>query len=290
MVTSLGKGKVLSLNVSSASGKKLPTFEFGFFKGEKVIIFSIDYLIKENLSTNELKGFVEDITIEGVLSPKVGDFLRVGELIVKIESIGNENLSNLYGRWGVVRKHGLWCNVAKEGRVKVGDEVFVMKRLSVGVIIASDKGAKGEREDTSGKVLEEKVLEIGGEVTHYSIVPDELEVIAEKIKEFVKKGCDLILTSGGTGWGKRDVTPEATLKVIEREIPGLPELMRIEGYKTTPFAILSRAIAGIIGETLVINLPGSPKGVRESLDIIAPVLLHGIGVLKGWDKECGKTR
>lgn len=290
MVTTLGKGKVLSINVNSISGKKLPTFELGFFKGEEIIVFSIDCLKEENILSVELKGFVEDITIEGVLLPRIGDFLKIGELVVKVNSIGKEGLKDTYGRWNVVKKHGLWCNVLKEGKVRIGDEVLVMKRLSIGIIVASDKGSRGEREDISGKVIEEKVLEIGGEVTHYAIVPDEIEVIVEKIKEFVKNGCDLILTSGGTGWGKRDITPEATLRVIEKEIPGLPELMRIEGYKTTPFAVLSRAIAGIVGETLVINLPGSPKGVGESLDIILPILLHGIGILKGWDKECGKIR
>ncbi|MCS7233820.1 MAG: molybdopterin-binding protein [Synergistetes bacterium] len=289
-MTSLEKGKVLSLNVSSVSGKKLPTFELGFFKGEKIVIFSINYLKEENLHPADLKGFVEDITIKGDLFPNVGDFLKIGELVVKIRSIGSESIINTRGRYGIVKKYGLWAEVLKEGRVKIGDEVFILERLNVGVIVASDKGSRGERKDVSGKILEEKILEIGGEVTHYAIVPDELETITEKIKEFVEAKCDLILTSGGTGWSKRDVTPEATRRVIEREVPGIPEIMRIEGYKSTPFAALSRAIAGIVGETLIINLPGSPKGVAESLDIIMPLLLHGIRVLKGRDKECGKIK
>ncbi|MBC7332218.1 MAG: MogA/MoaB family molybdenum cofactor biosynthesis protein [Synergistetes bacterium] len=165
-----------------------------------------------------------------------------------------------------------------------------MRPISVGVIVASDKGSKGEREDISGRVIEEKIIEIGGEVKHYFIVPDEIDVISKKIKELASLGCDLVLTSGGTGWSKRDVTPEATIRVIEKEIPGLAEIMRIEGYKRTPFSVLSRAVAGIVGETVVINLPGSPKGVRESLELLMPVLLHGIGVLKGWDRECGKIK
>lgn len=283
------RGKVLSVNSLSISGKRLPTFELMFFTGEEITIFSIDCLKGREVLPSELKGFLEDITVEGVSHVNPGSYLKLGELVVKVKSVGKEDISEESVRGRFIAKFGLRCEVKKDAVVRIGDEVTIMRPISVGLIIASDKGARGEREDISGKVIEEKLVDIGGEVKHYFVVPDELDVISGKIRELVNLGCDLIFTSGGTGWSKRDVTPEATLKVIEREIPGLAEIMRIEGYKRTPFSVLSRAVAGIVGETVVINLPGSPKGVRESLDLIMPVLLHGIGVLKGWDKECGKV-
>lgn len=161
--------------------------------------------------------------------------------------------------------------------------------FKVGIITASDKGSRGEREDLSAAAIKEKVDAAGWEVTDYAIVPDERAVIADKLREFADiKGLDLVLTTGGTGFGPRDVTPEATLDVVERLVPGIPELMRTESYKITPRAILSRATAGIRGGTLIVNLPGSPKAVRESLDWILPALSHGLEILKGLAGECAR--
>jgi molybdopterin adenylyltransferase len=159
----------------------------------------------------------------------------------------------------------------------------------VGIITASDKGSSGEREDLSAQVIREEVAKIGGEVLAYIIVPDDLEVIQDMLVEFsdVKK-LDLVFTTGGTGFSPRDVTPEATLAVVERIVPGIPELMRREGYKVTSRAVLSRAMAGIRKQTLIINLPGSPKAVKENLGWILPVLPHGLDILKGTDSECAR--
>jgi len=158
----------------------------------------------------------------------------------------------------------------------------------VGIITASDKGSRGEREDLSARVIREEVTKIGGEVLEYAIVPDEEEQIKNKLIEFTdNKGLDLILTTGGTGFSLRDVTPEATLAVIDRLAPGIPELMRAESFKITPRAVLSRAAAGIRKQTLIINLPGSPKAVRENLGWILPALPHGLDILKGTASECG---
>ncbi|PKM44112.1 MAG: molybdenum cofactor biosynthesis protein [Firmicutes bacterium HGW-Firmicutes-8] len=158
----------------------------------------------------------------------------------------------------------------------------------VGIITASDKGSRGEREDLSARVIREEVAKIGGEVLEYAIVPDEEEQIKNKLIEFTdNKGLDLILTTGGTGFSLRDVTPEATLAVIDRLAPGIPELMRAESFKITPRAVLSRAAAGIRKQTLIINLPGSPKAVRENLGWILPALPHGLDILKGTASECG---
>lgn len=157
----------------------------------------------------------------------------------------------------------------------------------VGIITASDKGSRGEREDLSAKAIREEVAVIGAEVLEYVVIPDEQELIKAKLIEFTDiKGLDLILTTGGTGFSPRDVTPEATLAVIDRLVPGIPELMRMESFKITPRAVLSRATAGIRKQTLIINLPGSPKAVRENLGWILPTLPHGLDILKGTASEC----
>jgi len=162
--------------------------------------------------------------------------------------------------------------------------------IKVGILTISDKGSRGEREDLSGKVIKEIVKKINGEVKYYQIIPDEKDIIQEElIKAVDKLHLDLILTTGGTGLGKRDVTPEATLAIIEKEIPGISEIIRSESFKKTNRAILSRGMAGIRKESLIINLPGSPKGVRESLEIILEALPHGIEILIGQATECGRN-
>ena len=162
--------------------------------------------------------------------------------------------------------------------------------IKVGILTISDKGSKGEREDQSGKVIGEVVKEINGEVKYYQIIPDEKNIIQEELVKAVDKlHLDLILTTGGTGLAKRDVTPDATLEVIEKEVPGISEIIRSESFKKTDRAILSRGVAGIRKESLIINLPGSPKGVRESLEIILEALPHGIEILKGQATECGRN-
>ena len=162
--------------------------------------------------------------------------------------------------------------------------------IKIGILTISDKGSRGEREDLSGKVIKEVIRKINGEVKYYQIIPDEKDIIqAELIKAVDKLHLDLILTTGGTGLGKRDVTPEATLAIIEKEVLGISEIIRNESFKKTNRAILSRGVAGIRKESLIINLPGSPKGVRESLEIVLEALPHGIEILKGQATECGRN-
>ncbi len=162
--------------------------------------------------------------------------------------------------------------------------------IKVGILTISDKGSRGEREDLSGKAIKEIVKKINGEVKYYQIIPDEKDIIQEElIKAVDKLHLDLILTTGGTGLAKRDVTPEATLAIIEKEVQGISEIIRSESFKRTNRAILSRGMAGIRKESLIINLPGSPKGVRESLEIILEALPHGIEILKGQATECGRN-
>ena len=162
--------------------------------------------------------------------------------------------------------------------------------IKVGILTISDKGSQGEREDLSGKVIKEVAKKINGEVKYYKIIPDEKDIIQEElIKTVDELHLDLILTTGGTGLAKRDVTPDATLEIIEKEVPGISEIIRSESFKKTDRAILSRGVAGIRKESLIINLPGSPKGVRESLETILEALPHGIEILKGQATECGRN-
>lgn len=158
--------------------------------------------------------------------------------------------------------------------------------ITVAVLTLSDKGSRGEREDKSGPAISEMLKGIG-EVKYYDILPDERDLIKNKLLEYVNR-VDLILTTGGTGLSPRDVTPEATLDVIEREIPGIAEAMRMEGLKKTDRAMLSRAIAGVKGQTLIINMPGSPKAVKEHMEVILDVIPHAIEKIKGDTKECGR--
>jgi molybdenum cofactor synthesis domain-containing protein len=156
------------------------------------------------------------------------------------------------------------------------------------VLTVSDKGSRGEREDQSGSLLAELIKDLGGTVVERRIVPDEREQIASTLKELARIA-DLVISTGGTGIGPRDVTPEATRSVIERELPGISEAMRMKSLEVAPTAMLSRAVAGTLGCALVINFPGSPKAVRECFAFIKSALPHAMELLRGSGGECGKA-
>jgi len=160
--------------------------------------------------------------------------------------------------------------------------------MKVGVLTLSDKGSKGERKDTSGPAIREMVKKIGGEVVEYKIAPDDLETIKKTLIEWSDQGIHLILTTGGTGFSPRDNTPEATAAVIEKQAPGIAEAIRYYGLQKTPKAMLSRAVAGIRKQSLIINLPGSERGARESLEAILDTLPHAIELLTGKAGDCAK--
>lgn len=162
-----------------------------------------------------------------------------------------------------------------------------MRDFRVAILTVSDKGSRGEREDLSGRAAEETLAGKGWSVAARDIVPDELPEIAAKLRYYCDEmGVDLVLTTGGTGLSPRDVTPEATRQVMEREAPGFAEAMRAASMSVTPHAMLSRAVSGIRSSTLIINLPGSPRAVRENLEAILPALPHGLEKLRGGEAEC----
>ncbi|HKW79034.1 MAG TPA: MogA/MoaB family molybdenum cofactor biosynthesis protein, partial [Candidatus Limnocylindria bacterium] len=148
--------------------------------------------------------------------------------------------------------------------------------IVAGIVVASNRSFRGERPDDSGPAAADGVRAMGGEVRFQIVVPDDIDAIADAIREAIAQGCTLVLTSGGTGLSPTDVTPEATRLVIQREAPGIAEAMRARSLEQTPHGMLSRGIAGAVGRTLVVNLPGSPRAVRESLDVLAPAIPHAL--------------
>ena len=161
--------------------------------------------------------------------------------------------------------------------------------IRIGILTASERVSRGERPDLGGSALEEMSLEQGWVVIRRAVLPDDLQRLRETMREWADCGeIDVLLTTGGTGFGRYDVTPEATLKVIKRHAPGMAEAMRMESLKITPHAILSRGVTGIRGATLIINLPGSPKGAVEQLAVVSPALPHAVQLLRDSpDSEAG---
>lgn len=169
--------------------------------------------------------------------------------------------------------------------------VAAKQEFTFAVVTMSDKGSRGEREDTSGAYLQQKLSEEGYEFASYTIIPDAVPGIIRTLKGLCDtNNISLIVTTGGTGVAPTDVTPEAMLDVIEKEIPGMAEAMRFESLKKTPNAMLSRGKAGIRGSSLIVNLPGSLKAVKENLDVILPVLPHALEKIRGDKGDCGKEQ
>ncbi|MBI4339960.1 MAG: MogA/MoaB family molybdenum cofactor biosynthesis protein [Chloroflexi bacterium] len=152
---------------------------------------------------------------------------------------------------------------------------------NLGILTSSDMGARGQRQDVSGQRIRELLVPAGFQVTRYEVVPDERPVLEDRLRRWCDEDrLDLIVTTGGTGLTQRDVTPEATRAVIEREVPGMAEAMRIQTLKNTPLSMVSRSVVGVRGHTLIINLPGSPKAVQECLEVVLPAIPHALDMLK----------
>ncbi len=234
--------------------------------------------------------FAENITTRGLALAQlpVGTKLLIGQSVTEVTQIGKRchEKCEIYRQAGdcIMPREGIFVKVLSGGRIRTGDPVAVA-RFTAAVITLSDKGSRGERIDESGPLISEILAEAGAGVLHYEMIPDEMETLKDRLIRYSPL-VDLIITTGGTGLSARDITPEATAAVIERQLPGLAEAMRARGMQKTRRAMLSRGIAGTRGACLIINLPGSPGAVADGLGAVIDVIPHAISKIKGPGEDC----
>lgn len=247
----------------------------------------------------EFGDFGENIAVEGInfAALPVGSRFHCGEAVLELTQIGKECHSHcrIFQAMGecIMPREGVFARVVHGGCVSVGDEMTVtppddsVRRAAV--VTLSDKGASGERKDESGPLAAEILAGAGYCVIEELMLPDEREALERELVRLCDgRQCHLVITTGGTGFAPRDVTPEATRAVAERDAPGIAEAIRAYSMTITPRAMLSRGVSVIRGGTLIVNLPGSPKAVREALEFVLPSLEHGIEVLRGRAVECAR--
>ena len=245
--------------------------------------------------------FGENLVVEGMdfRALPVGTLLRCGDVLLEMTQIGKDCHSHceIYKKMGdcIMPREGVFARVLEPGTIRVGDEMTIELRKGVrpwqaAVITLSDKGARGEREDKSGPAIAARLRECGYEVVEELLLADEPAALKAALMRLSdQRQLDLILTTGGTGFGPRDTTPEATLQVATRQAPGIAEAIRAASPKITPHAMLSRAASVIRGKTLIINLPGSPKACMESMDVFMDSIPHAMGLLRGDVQDCART-
>ena len=240
--------------------------------------------------------FAENITTNGLdlYNFPIGTKFLIGDCVLELTQIGKEchHGCQIFQQVGmcVMPTDGVFTKVLKPGEIKAGDVIEVVLPIKAIIITLSDKGYAGTREDKSGPALVQ-ALGNKAEIIRTILLPDDQDLLADNLRLIADNNeADLVLTTGGTGFAPRDFTPEATLAVIERRTPGIPEAMRAASLKITPHAMLSRAEAGIRKQTLIVNLPGSPRAAVECLDVLMPALAHAIETLRGEAYECATPK
>ena len=243
--------------------------------------------------------FGENLVVEGfdLRQIPVGTRFRIGDVILELTQIGKECHSHcaIYHAVGdcIMPREGVFTEVIKGGKIKTGDTIEMLplpedRPFTAAVVTLSDKGAKGEREDKSGPVIQELLEKEGYRVVETLLLPDGKQPLSKELCRLAdQRQVNVIFTTGGTGFSERDLTPEATVDVCDRMANGIADAIRQYSLTITGRAMLSRAVSGIRKKTLIINLPGSPKAVKESLEYVLPQLEHGLGILRGTAGECG---
>lgn len=243
--------------------------------------------------------FGENLIAEGcgLRTLPVGTKIRAGEALLEVTQIGKECHSHceIYKAMGdcIMPREGIFAKVIESGSIRPGDEVTPLpleqgRPFTAAAITLSDKGAAGEREDKSGALLKEMLSQQGYDVIETLLLADDQPLLEHHLRRLAdQRQVNVIFTTGGTGFARRDITPEATIAVCDRMADGIAQAIRQHSLAITGRAMLSRAVSGIRAGTLIVNLPGSPKAVRESLEYLLPHLEHGLGILRGTDGECG---
>ena len=244
--------------------------------------------------------FGENLVVEGFdfRSLPVGTLLRCGDVLLEMTQIGKQCHSHceIYKKMGdcIMPREGVFARVIEPGTITVGDEMVIEKReghfpWQAAVITLSDKGSAGQRKDESGPAIAKRLTDSGYEVVEELIIPDDVRVLKQELMRLCdQRQLDLILTTGGTGCSPRDTTPEATLAVADRNVPGIAEAMRAASLKITPHAMISRAASVIRGKTLIINLPGSPRACMENMDVFMDTIPHAMGLLRNEVHDCAR--
>ncbi len=242
--------------------------------------------------------FGENLLVEGFdfKTYPVGTVFVCNDVVLEITQIGKKCHSEceIFHQVGdcIMPREGVFARVLQGGIIRVGDELSLGTkpyRFTAGIVTASDKGSSGEREDASGPAIRELIEPAGYHVRSQRILPDEEEALYQELVRLAdEERVDVVFTTGGTGLSPRDITPEATLRAADKNVPGIAEAIRAYSLQITPRAMLSRAVSVMRGRTLIINLPGSPKAVRESLEYILPTLEHGLEIMQGDAGECAR--
>lgn len=245
--------------------------------------------------------FGENLIIQGIdlRHLPVGTRLACGEVLLEVTQIGKQchNGCEIFRLMGdcIMPREGVFTRVLKGGEIKAGDEITMLplekdRPFTAAIITLSDKGAAGEREDKSGPLIQEMLMKEGYDVIETLLLPDGEQPLKHQLMRLAdQRQVNVIFTTGGTGFAERDVTPEATQAVCDRMAMGIADAIRQYSLSITGRAMLSRAVSGIRKKTLIVNLPGSPKAVKESLEYVLPHLGHGLGILRGTDGECGNS-